>query len=119
VLRIRNGFNADQDPDRIQSFWSMRIRIRIRIRIQIQGFDDQKLEKIYSRKKKYFLQQKIFFSSKIVFNLSLGLSKGRLSYRTAEVFIPQKRTSGDLKLEFSSLLWVILALLDPDPDPYS
>jgi hypothetical protein len=38
MLRICIGFNADPDP----AFLSMRIRI------QIQGFDDQKLEKIYS-----------------------------------------------------------------------
>ncbi len=42
VLRIRIGFNEDPDtgttPD--PAFLSMRIRI--------QGFDDQKLEKIYS-----------------------------------------------------------------------
>ena len=36
---------------------------------------------------------------------------------TREVFIPQKRTSSTSKLEFSSLLWFILTLLDPDPDP--
>ncbi len=36
---------------------------------------------------------------------------------TGEVFIPQKRTSSTSKVEFSSLLWVILALLDPDPYP--
>jgi hypothetical protein len=35
---------------------------------------------------------------------------------TGEVFIPRKKTSSSSKLEFSSLfLWVILALLDPDP----
>jgi hypothetical protein len=44
---------------------------------------------------------------------------------TGEVFIPQKRISSTLKIEISSLLWVIFALLDPDaadkmkanPDP--
>jgi hypothetical protein len=34
---------------------------------------------------------------------------------TGEVFTPQKKTSSTSKLEFSSLFWVILALLDPDP----
>ncbi len=29
-----------------------------------------------------------------------------------------KKTSRTAKLEFSSLLWVIFALLDPDPDPH-
>ncbi len=53
----------------------MRIRMRIRIRIKFQGFDDQKLEKIDS--------WKFFFIIliKIAFYLSLGLHKGRLSYR--------------------------------------
>jgi hypothetical protein len=32
---------------------------------------------------------------------------------TGEVLIPQKKTSSTSKLEFS--LWVVLALLDPDP----
>jgi hypothetical protein len=36
---------------------------------------------------------------------------------TGEAFSPQKRTSSTSKLEFSSLFWVILALLNPDPDP--
>jgi hypothetical protein len=34
---------------------------------------------------------------------------------TGEVYIQRKRTSSTLKLEFPSLLWVIVALLDPDP----
>jgi hypothetical protein len=35
---------------------------------------------------------------------------------TGDVFIlTSKRTSSTSKLEFSSFLWVILALLDPDP----
>ncbi len=46
--------------------------------------------------------------------LSLGLHKGRLSYSRS--LIPQKRTSGTSKVEFSYFLWVILVLLDPDPD---
>ncbi len=60
------------------------------------------------------LQQKIFimFWSKIVIYLFLGLHKGCPSYMRS---LPQNRTSRTSKLEFSSLLWVILALLDPDP----
>jgi hypothetical protein len=54
MLLICIGFNADPDP----AFLSMRIRIRI----QIQGFDDQKLEKIYSCNKIY-----IFFDQKLQF----------------------------------------------------
>ncbi len=56
----------------------------------------------------------IFFITKIAIYLSLGLHKGRTSYR------PQKRTSSTAKHEnsfFFLYLWVILALLDPDPDP--
>jgi hypothetical protein len=84
---------------RIQHFLSMRIRIRIRI--QIQGFDDLKLEK---QLEKFFLKFAIY--------ISRGLQKGRPCYR--KVFIPKKRTSSISKLEFSSILWVVLALLDPD-----
>jgi hypothetical protein len=39
---------------------------------------------------------------------------------TGEALSPQKRKSSTSKLEISSLflfLWVIFALLDPDPDP--
>ncbi len=48
----------------------------VRIRIRIQGFDDQKWGKLYIWKN--FL---IFFWSKIAIYLSLGLHKGRPSYR--------------------------------------
>jgi hypothetical protein len=54
----------------------IRIRIRIQIQIQIQGFDDQKFEKIYSWKFLFY-----FFDKKITIYLSLGLHKGRPSYR--------------------------------------
>jgi hypothetical protein len=74
------------------------------------GFDDQKLEKKITAEKMY-----IFLNKNC--NLLIPI----------EVFIPQKRTSSTSKLEFSSLLWVILFLLswiriripnaDPDTDP--
>jgi hypothetical protein len=64
------------------------------------------LEKICSRN---FL---FIFSLKIAIYLSLGLHKDVQA--TGEVFTPQKRTSTTSKHEFSSLLWVILAFLDPD-----
>jgi hypothetical protein len=55
---------------------SMRMQIRIQhfrsIRIRIQGFDDQK-------KLENFTAEKIFFF--IAISLSLGLQKGRPSYR--------------------------------------
>jgi hypothetical protein len=59
----------------------------------------------------------IFFGSKIAIYLSLGLYKGRPSYRRS--LQPSKRTSSNSKHEISLpyFLWVIFALLDPDPDP--
>jgi hypothetical protein len=45
------------------------------VKIRIQGFDDQKLKKINSWKKI------TFFGSKTTIYLSLGLHKGRPSYR--------------------------------------
>jgi len=51
--------------------------MRIRIRIQIQGFDDHQ-----NLKKKILAEIKfIFFKSKVAIYLSLGLHKGRPSYR--------------------------------------
>jgi hypothetical protein len=37
--------------------------MRIRIRNQMQGFDDQKFEKIYSRKKLAFFDEKLQFTN--------------------------------------------------------
>jgi hypothetical protein len=75
--------------------------------IRIQGFNDQKLKKKYSWKKN-------FFSSKSTIYLSLGLHKER----SEEAFSSQKRPSNTSKHELlkkNLLLWVIFALLDPDP----
>ncbi len=58
----------------------------------------------------------IFFWSKIVIRLCLGLHKGRPSYSRS--LHPSKKPSSNSKREFSSLLWAILALLDPDPKSY-
>jgi hypothetical protein len=44
--------------------------------IRIQGFDDQKCKKFTAKKIKFVLDQKLQF-----FYLSLGLQKGRPSYR--------------------------------------
>ncbi len=83
------------------------MRIWIRTQIQIRGFDDRKLKKKnYRYSWKFFY---IFFWSKIAIYLSLSLQA------TGKVFIPQKRTFVTSKLEFSSLLWFILALLDAEP----
>jgi hypothetical protein len=46
----------------------------------IQSFDDQKLEKIYSKNNLIFFEEKLFLLFPTIY-LSLGLYKGRLSYR--------------------------------------
>jgi hypothetical protein len=93
---------------------SMRIRIQhfrsmcIRMRIQIQDFDDQKLnKKIYSCKKL------VIFVKNAIY-LSLGLLKGRPSYRRSLQLSPSKL---EFSVSFSNFL-VFFALLDPDPDPH-
>ncbi len=103
--------------------WSVfRIRKQIRIQhfrlnidpdpIRIQGFDEQKLEKIYSWKRNL-----IFFWSKITTYASIQ------DVQTAEeAFIPQKRTSSSSKHEISKFFIFFgpfFALLDPDPDSES
>ncbi len=64
--------------------------------------------------KKFTVETKfIIFLSKIAIYLSLGLHKGRPSYRSR--LQHSKRTSGTSKHEFFLFLWIIFALLDPDP----
>ncbi len=78
------------------------------IPIRTQGFDDQKLEKISS--------WNFFFQSKIATFLSLGLNKGCPSYSRSRQ--PSKENIQHFKtcnLNFFLFLWVIFALLDPDP----
>jgi hypothetical protein len=65
------------------------------------------------KKKNYRLTKK--FLSKIAIYLSQGFRKGRPSYRRS--LHPSKEKTSNPKFEISSLLWVIIALLDPDPDP--
>jgi hypothetical protein len=59
----------------------------------------------------------IFFLSKIAIDLSLGLHKGRPSYRRS--FQPSKENISHYKLDISKFfpifLWVIVVLLDPVP----
>jgi hypothetical protein len=91
------------------------IRIRIQhfkwIRIRIQGFEE----------KKYNWNFVFFFWSKIAIYLSLGLHKGRPSYRRS--LQPSKENIQHIKrwnLLFNNcflFLCAIFALLDPDPDP--
>ncbi len=84
--------------------------------IRIQGFNDQK------RKTKLQLKKINFFGSKTTIYLSQGLHKERPSYRrafrtqeTEKAFRSQKRPSNTSNMNFFLLLWVIFALLDPDP----
>ncbi len=73
--------------------------------IRIQGFDDQKLKRIYSRKKKKF-------GSKTAIYLSLGLHKGSPSYRCLQLQPPALQ---NMKfLDFFLLLWINFAFLDSE-----
>ncbi len=98
------SFDTDPDPDHHSRLNTDPDPIRI------QGFYDQKLKKIYSWKKK-----KIFWDKKLQFTYPLASIKG--AQVTKEAFSSQKRTSSTAKHEISYflLLWVIFALLDPDP----
>ncbi len=85
-----------------------------RIRFRIQSFDDPKIQHQKITAGKIFYR---FFITNCNW-LSQGLHKGLLA--TGEAFSPQMRTSMTSKHENSLLflyLWVIFALLDPDPDP--
>jgi hypothetical protein len=69
--------------------------------------------------KKFTAGNFLIFLTKNCTYLSLGLHKGRPSYKkksSSSIFIPQKRTSSTSKLDISSPLWVIFALLHPNPD---
>ncbi len=104
-IRIRNfRLNTDPDPD----------PIRIRIQSESRALMTKNwIEKNYSWKKIYF------FLSKTTIYLSPGLHKERPSYRRSlqlskEVIQHFKTWTFTI---FFLLLWVIFALLDPDPDP--
>ncbi len=88
-------------------FW---IRIPL-IRILIQGLDDQKLKKKYNRKKNCLLFIKNW--NLLIFRPS----KGHPSYRRS--LQPSKENIQHFKkrnlLTFYQFLWVVFALLDPDP----
>ncbi len=79
------------------------------IPIRIQGFDDQKLEKIYSCKKiKFFLDQKVQFTRPPQRTSKLRKKPSALKREHPE--LQQMKF-----LNFFLLLWVIFVLLDPDP----
>jgi hypothetical protein len=63
-----NSLNPDPDPA---------FPVKSGFRIHIHGFDNQKLKK----KNPAEILLKIFFCSKIAIYLSIGLHRGRLSYR--------------------------------------
>ncbi len=50
------------------------------------------------------------------FNLSLGLHKGRLSYRLFQKRTPPEHYKTLNFLTFFIFLWIIFVLLDTDPD---
>jgi hypothetical protein len=84
----------------------MRIRIQ---QLRIQGFDDQKMKKCCSRKKSL-----VFFYQSFQFTYP----SIKDAQATGKSFSPQKRTSSTSKHEifyFILFLWIIFALLDPDP----
>ncbi len=94
-IRIRiQHFRLNTDPDPDPSFWWPEI------------------EKNLQLKKK-----NIFFLSKTTIYLSLGLHKGRPSYKRSLQLKREHPTLQNLKfLKNFLLLWVIVALLVPDPD---
>jgi hypothetical protein len=94
-LRLETNTDPDTDPDPDP--------------IRIQGFHDQKLKKITAEKKlNYFL----------IKNCNLPIPRPPIKYVqvTEEACSSQKRPSNTSKHDFFLLLWVIFALLDPDPD---
>jgi hypothetical protein len=92
--------NTDPDPDPI--------RIPDLDPIRFQGFVDQKLKKLPLKKK--------YFGSKTTIYLSLGLHKGRLFQKKPSALKREHPALQNMKfLNFFLLLWVIFALMDPDP----
>ncbi len=97
VLRIHIGFNADPDP----AFF-----------VNADPDTDPDPELWWPKMGKKLQLKKIIFFWSIRNSLIRGLHK-RLTSRSLQ---PSKHL---VLQNFSSLLWVILALLDPDRDPYS
>ncbi len=83
----------------------------IRIQFRFQGFDDQKLYKITAVKPfLYILDQKLQFRY-----LSSGLHKGLLQEKASALKREHPALQNMKILNFFLYLWVIFALLDPDP----
>jgi hypothetical protein len=73
------------------------------------GFDDKNWTNLQLKKKK--------LKSKTTIYLYLGLHKGRPSYKRSLQLSKKNIQHFNMKfLKFFLLLWVIFALLDPDPD---
>jgi hypothetical protein len=114
-IRIRrvsdpHWFNADPDTDPDPAF------------VLIADPDSGSGSRLLWQKidKKLLLKKKLyFFGSKTTIYLSLGLYKGRPSYRRS--LQPSKENIQYLKTwkfwTFFIFLWIIFDLLDPDPDP--
>ncbi len=85
----------------------------MRIRIFCQSGSGSRVLVTIKIVKKLQLKKKYIFWSKMAFTYPLVFINDVRT--TEEVFIPHKKTSSTLKLEISSLLWVIFALLHPDP----
>ncbi len=103
------GFNADRI--RIQHFKSMRIWIQhfrsMRIRILIQGFDNQKIKKIYSWKKLNFFDQKLQFT--YTWASMSGRGREGLIYTVMERFIPPDFVwVAQLRVSDNSSYWYIV-----------
>jgi hypothetical protein len=62
------------------------------------------------------IQLKLFFISKIAINLSLGLLKGRPSYRRSAFRTEHPALQKMKFMNHFLFLWAIFALLDPGPD---
>jgi hypothetical protein len=69
-----------------------------------------------TKNRKKILQLENFFSffSKTTIYLSVGLHKGRPSYKRSLQF--SKENIQHFKINFFLLLWVIFALVDPEPN---
>jgi hypothetical protein len=100
--------NPDPDP-------AFKAKYRSEFGSGYRGFDEQKL-KILAAEKKINI-----FGSKIAIHLSLGLHKGRHSYRISlQPSIENIQHFKNMKfLNFFLFLWVTFGLLDQDPDSES
>jgi hypothetical protein len=87
--------------------------LRIRIPDPDPGFNDLKLKKIYSWKFYiYFLDQKLQFTYPLA-----SIKDAKLQEKPSALKREHPVLQNMKILDFFLFLWVIFALLDPDPDP--